>query len=378
MLAYCMNVHPGESLADQARNLEIHATAVATRFRALRPEHASRPFGIGLRLGAPAAAEFVASDDARHRLRAVCAEHRLAPFTMNAFPYGAFHGTAVKEDVYRPTWGDARRVQYTADAALALALLMPEDVVRGSVSTAPLSYKTFHEDPVPAIDNVAFALRAMRDVHRRTGKHLVLSMEPEPGCVPETTAETIRAINAVRACAGDELANYLGVCLDTAHLAVEFEDLAESARQFTRAGITIGKCQISAALECDETPEARQALARFAEGTYLHQTIVKRPDGTLLHFGDLPEALAAPASPGAILRTHFHVPIYETGEPPLRSTAPALRDPAFAGALAENGCDQLEVETYTWNVWRQCAHSATDINDGIARELATALTLFPH
>ena len=377
MLAYCMNVHPGESLEDQSRNLEVHAAAVAARFRQLRPEDAAQPFGVGLRFGAPAAAAFVASPEARRRLRAVCAEHRLAPFTMNAFPYGAFHDTAVKEEVYRPTWSDARRVQYTADAALALALLMPEDVARGSVSTAPLSYKTFRENPEPALANLVLALQAMRAVHHRTGKRLVLAIEPEPGCDPETTAETIRAIDAVRARAGDELAAYLGVCLDTAHLAVEFEDLAASANQFTQAGIAIGKCQVSAALECDDTPAAREALARFAEGTYLHQTVAKRADGALLRFGDLPEALAAPASPGAVLRTHFHVPLYETGEPPLRSTAHALRDPAFAAALAANGCDQFEVETYTWNVWRQCAHSATDVDDGIARELAAAADIFP-
>ena len=378
MLAYCMNVHPGESLEDQSRNLEVHAAAVAARFRQLRPEDAAQPFGVGLRFGAPAAAAFVASPEARRRLRTVCAEHRLAPFTMNAFPYGAFHDTAVKEEVYRPTWSDARRIQYTADAALALALLMPEDVARGSVSTAPLSYKTFRENPEPALANLVLALQAMRTVHRSTGKRLVLAIEPEPGCDPETTAETIRAIDAVRARAGDDLAAYLGVCLDTAHLAVEFEDLAASARAFTRAGVAIGKCQISAALECDDAPAARQALARFAEGTYLHQTILKRPDGSLARFGDLPEALAAPVSPGAVLRTHFHVPLDQTGKPPLRSTAHALRDPAFAAALADNGCDQLEVETYTWNVWRQCAHSATNVDDGIAHELAAACDIFPE
>ena len=58
MLAYCMNVHPGESLEDQSRNLEVHAAAVAARFRELRPETAAHPFGIGLRFGAPAAAAF--------------------------------------------------------------------------------------------------------------------------------------------------------------------------------------------------------------------------------------------------------------------------------------------------------------------------------
>jgi hypothetical protein len=341
----------------------------------LRPECADYPFGIGLRFGAAAAAAFVASPEARRRMKAVCAEHRLAPFTMNAFPYGTFHNTAVKEDVYRPTWGDPRRIQYTADAAYALAMLMPEDIARGSVSTAPLSYKTFHEDPGPAMDNLALALQSLRDLHHRTGKRLVLSIEPEPGCFPETTPETIQVVNAIRARIDDDLADYLGVCLDTAHLAVEFEDLAESARQLTQAGIAIGKCQISAALECDDTPAAREALARFVEGTYLHQTIIRTTDGSLLRYGDLPEALASPPSPGAILRTHFHVPLHEAGLPPLRSTVDALRDSTFIEALAENGCNQFEVETYTWNVWRQCVHSATDIDDGIARELDAAATM---
>ena len=43
MLAYCMNVHPGESLEDQSRNLEVHAAGVAARFRQLRPEAAASP-----------------------------------------------------------------------------------------------------------------------------------------------------------------------------------------------------------------------------------------------------------------------------------------------------------------------------------------------
>ena len=53
MLAYCMNVHPGESLEDQSRNLEVHAAAVAARFRQLRPEDAAQPFGVGLRFRRP-------------------------------------------------------------------------------------------------------------------------------------------------------------------------------------------------------------------------------------------------------------------------------------------------------------------------------------
>lgn len=367
-----MNVHPGETLEEQIANIDVLASDVASRYRTLCAMPSDAVFGLGLRFGSAAAAEFVASPAAQSRLRAICAAHRLAPFTMNAFPFGVFHGSAVKEDVYRPTWSDPRRVAYTADAALSLALLMPAGIDRGSVSTAPLSYKTFGEDTTPAVANVVKALAEIRRIRERTGKHIILSMEPEPGCFPETTEETIAVVNRIKDACGEGLADDIGVCFDTAHLCVEFEDLAASARRFTAAGVQIGKCQISAALECGDTAPSRHALSKYAEGIYLHQTVRKRADGTLQRYGDLPEALKSPAAAGSVLRTHFHVPLFENGDDLLQTTSRELHAPELMIALAANGCDQFEVETYTWDVWRQCAHAATDIQQGIARELCVA------
>ena len=367
-----MNVHPGETLDEQISNIDTLASDVASRYRALRALPVDSAFGLGLRFGSAAAAAFVASPAAQSRLRDLCASRHLAPFTLNAFPFGVFHGSAVKEDVYRPTWSDPRRVAYTADAALSLALLMPAGIDRGSVSTAPLSYKTFGEDTAPAVANFVRALEQIRRIHERTGKHIVLSMEPEPGCFPETTEETVAVVNLIKDACGEALADYLGVCFDTAHLCVEFEDLAASVRRFTAADVRIGKCQISAALECGDTAQSRQALSRYAEGIYLHQTVRRRVDGTLQRFGDLPQALDSPAAPGSVLRTHFHVPLFENGNDLLRTTSRELHAPGLRAALAANGCDQFEVETYTWDVWRQCADTATDIQQGIARELCVA------
>lgn len=370
-----MNVHPGETLEDQIRNIAILASDIAAKHRNRRALPTHSPFGLGLRFGASAAAQFVASPDSQARLRDLCAKHDLAPFTMNAFPFGVFHGSVVKEDVYRPTWSDPRRIQYTTDAARSLALLMPVDIERGSVSTAPLSYKTFDEHPHAPIANVVKALEAIKTIHEETGKFIILSMEPEPGCFPETTTETIAVINQIKDQSGPALAPYLGVCFDTAHLSVEFENLAESVRQFTAADIPIGKCQISAALECDDTEAARTVLAHYAEGVYLHQTIRRDSTGQLTYFGDLPPALDTPITAGSVLRTHFHVPLFENGNADLRTTANDLHHPAFRTALAENGCSQFEVETYTWDVWCHCADSAMDIPSGIARELSVAADL---
>ena len=71
-----------------------------------------RPFGVGLRLSAPAAAE-CAQPAALDDLRALLARHGLYVFTINAFPYGPFHGTPVKEAVYRPDWLEPERRRYT-------------------------------------------------------------------------------------------------------------------------------------------------------------------------------------------------------------------------------------------------------------------------
>lgn len=370
-----MNVHSGETLEEQIHNIDVLASDIARQYRASQSQQPDHPFGLGLRFGHAAAAEFVASPEAQSRLRHLCEHHALVPFTMNAFPFGVFHGSTVKEEVYRPTWSDPRRIIYTENAAHSLALLMPRGTDRGSVSTAPLSYKTFGENAEPAIQNVVIALEKIRRLHERTGKHIVLSMEPEPGCFPETTDETLDVISRIKTQCGEILSPYIGVCFDTAHLSIEFEDLAESIQKFTAAGIQIGKCQLSAALACRDTVESRHALSRYAEGTYLHQTLRRQVNGTLDRFGDLPEALASTPCHGAQMRTHFHVPLFENGDDVLGTTAASLHDSRLIQALRENGCDQFEVETYTWDVWRHCADSATHIVAGIVRELHVATNI---
>ena len=61
---------------------------------------------------------------------------------MNGFPYGDFHGTRVKEDVYAPDWTTPERVEYTKRLFDILAAIAPADS-GGSVSTVPCSYKEF-------------------------------------------------------------------------------------------------------------------------------------------------------------------------------------------------------------------------------------------
>lgn len=96
-LTYCTNVHRGESWPDVARAIAQHVVAVKAR---VSP---GAPFGVGLRLSASAARE-LAEPRTLATARAMFALHGLYVFTINGFPYGAFHGTPVKEAVYRPDW----------------------------------------------------------------------------------------------------------------------------------------------------------------------------------------------------------------------------------------------------------------------------------
>src|SRR5258706_8347089 len=92
-LTYCTNIHPGESWPEVRANVTRHVTAVKAR---VAPD---RPFGVGLRLSAAAAAALARPDELM-AFRELLAAHDLYVFTLNGFPYGAFHGTTVKEAVY--------------------------------------------------------------------------------------------------------------------------------------------------------------------------------------------------------------------------------------------------------------------------------------
>ena len=87
-LAYCTNIHRGESWAQTFETLQKYTLAVRDQVCA------GQPYAIGLRLGADAAREL--SD--RPTLLAFqkwLERNHCYVFTINGFPYGQFHGTRV-------------------------------------------------------------------------------------------------------------------------------------------------------------------------------------------------------------------------------------------------------------------------------------------
>ncbi len=384
-LSYCTNIHPGESLSDVRRALIEHTAVIAHQM------HAGQPFGVGLRLSDRAARE-LEDRDACAAFAGLLSEHNLYVYTLNGFPYGAFHGAAVKQAVYRPDWRSDQRVQYTLRLARVLTELLPEGV-NGSISTVPGG---FRDDIMDDADRALVAAQlvraaiALRTLAEQTGRHVLLALEPEPHCQIETLAEAIaffegfvfcresiaRVTNATgltAQAAEGVLRAHLGVCLDVCHAAVEFEDVSEAVAALRRAGIAIGKVQLSNALRIARVDAAAlEALRSFIDPVYLHQVVERGSDG-LRRFLDLPDAIArqrAQPRNDVEWRVHFHIPLYAEPGGSLSSTAPVLRD-ALAALRQHAFTDHAEVETYTWDVL-PAAMREGDVNASIVRELQFA------
>lgn len=346
-LAYCTNIHPAETWEETWQALKTHTLAVRDR---VCPH--GTPYAIGLRLSAAAAATLTQPHHLQ-QFKTWLEKENCYIFTINGFPYGAFHGTRVKENVYRPDWTTPERLHYTNTLFDIIAHLTPEGV-QGSVSTLPASFKAFNADEPTIFKNLEACARHIETLSNTHQRDLHLGLEPEPLGHFENTAETLTFFDRLLAAAADPalVRRRIGINYDTCHFALEFDDCHTSLDALRAAGLRISKVHLSSALEFDPTcPEAIKKIQTFAEPTYLHQVIVQHPDRTLTRHHDLPDFLQSPtpASPSTA-RTHFHIPLYANPEPPLTSTSHHATDAITYLKKHPHFCPHFEIETYTWNV----------------------------
>ncbi|HEY3494921.1 MAG TPA: metabolite traffic protein EboE [Polyangiaceae bacterium] len=379
-LTYCTNIHAGESWAEVERVLRTFVPQVK---RAVSPRE---PFGVGLRLAGRAAAELERPGSIEQARDALAASN-LYVFTLNGFPYGEFHGARVKQKVYLPDWLEERRVGYTISLARVLSLLLPEGVP-GSISTVPGCFAPRAAAPHAArtmAQNIARVAGELVQIERDLGHAVALALEPEPACFLETTEQAIaffeqhlfheetlqffgRLVGLDAASAERALRRHVGVCLDACHASVEFESPLDALRRLRSAGIAVPKLQVSAGLRV-RSPDAAalSALRAFADDVYLHQTVVRSPNGALRRFVDLADAIehAGELDAGAEWRVHFHVPVFEAELPPFSSTRAELSELLRAAPELPSA---LEVETYTFDVL-PAAYRTGSVTDDLAREL---------
>jgi sugar phosphate isomerase/epimerase len=418
LLTYCANAHPGERLDDVLDALRRFGGAIRCALGADR-------MGLGLWLSRGALSELASRGV--DRLRAALDRERLFAFTLNGFPYGNFHADVVKRAVYHPDWGTGERRGYTLELAEVLAALLVDapaaagdsggGLDRGTISTLPLGHRG---EAGPGLEARALAelcglagdLARLRD---RTGRSIRVCVEPEPGCLLETTADALRLFGEAlpaaarrHGAAPEHVAEHLGVCFDTCHQAVAFEDARASLDALAAAGVPVGKVQLSSAVVVYRpgSDAARRAIARFDEPRFLHQARARRDDGRLDAADDLGDAGALPTD--RPWRVHFHVPIHRelvgedaadghvpaaargvgaseqrsreaasTGRAPtsIGTTRTFLVDAIAALRAGPGPLPHLEVETYTWSVLPDGERPTDDaaLVAGIAAELRWAM-----
>lgn len=396
-LTYCTNMHAGESWERMFRGIREYTLPI--RDRVCPGER----FGVGLWLSDRASRELLQGGQLAE-FRAFCEDRGLYVFTLNGFPFGNFHGRVVKEDVYRPDWREAARLEYTNRLADILAALLPEEM-EGSISTVPGSFKEFisETDEIRRMaENLALHALHLANIRESTGTLIHLGLEPEPLAFVETCDELIAFFHQHVFTSGlrvlmretgwsedrafDCLRTHLGMCYDTCHQAIQYEEPYEIIQKLAGAGIRISKLQVSSAmkLELADGPAAVDAweavltqLERFVEPTYLHQVVEQRA-GRIRRHRDLDRALATIRSELARgvrtareWRVHFHLPLFLPRAGLIGTTRDHIEE-VFAHMGEANTIRHLEIETYTWDVLPP-VYKDMDLIEAVARELEWVL-----
>ena len=386
-IGYCTNVHAGRDLASVIQNIHRYCHPIRERV------HPDTELGIGLWFSEDSARQALESDHLAP-LRDLLQACKLIPFTLNGFPQGDFHSQIVKHRVYEPTWWTTQRRDYTLSLVELLDQILPPGLV-GSISTLPISWgepRPTHEQLTTAASHIVEIAQSLHQRFEKTGRMITVAIEPEPGCYL-TDSASFRAFYSQYLSApflsesdADTVRKYISLCHDVCHAAVMFEDQTIELTKLAHEAISIGKTQVSSAIEVDwdklslsDKSLALEQLSSFAEDRYLHQTVCKsaqshssQPLTTLIE--DLPRALSTVADPSQLSgcwRVHFHVPIYLDQIGYLRSTrseierfvdfmrSPHANKPKFTG--------HFEIETYAWEVAPK-AIRVGDLVEGIAHE----------
>jgi sugar phosphate isomerase/epimerase len=382
-LSYSTLVHPGDTWPEMWDSLQKYVPQVKAR---VCPDE---PFGVSLRISASSAETLTANPDKRTELKQFLSANDMYLYTVNAFPYGPFKNTLVKERVYEPDWRTDERAVYTMQVADILAEVCEPDI-DPTIQSPPLGFK-------PRVTSADVVDEFTRQVIRVVG-HLVklkeekgrkvrLALEPEPYCFLETTEEALKyfgehlyaqksvlalsqATGLSSAGAEDALRDHLGMVYDICHQAVEFEDIGESLRALADAGIPVFKLQEAAAVRVPQVDrEQVEALRRFADTVYLTQTVERR-DNRMSRYLNLEDAFEAyERDPGGQRewRIHFHVPVFLEDLGDFKTTRFAIEE-ALRFHKANKLSPHLEIETYTWDVLPE--HLKTgDIVDYVEMEL---------
>ncbi len=410
-VGYCTNVHAGVDLPSIRENLDQFAVSVRQKLVGNGDINNQDSLGVGLWIPDQASRELVAGDAAIQFARFL-KDRQLDAFTINGFPYDNFHQDVVKHQVYLPTWCDRRRLEYTQRLADILSAIMPGESNDssassasatsnrppvGSISTLPIGWPDNpsdfdgQRDELKTIQLAGSHFRELADylekIESNTGQRIVVAIEPEPGCILDTTEDVIAFFETQLPDTSHR--KYITVCHDVCHSAVMMEPQATVIQRLSHAGIGIGKVQVSSAILVDwesmadgRRKEAIEQLAEFAEDRYLHQTGCQSSDKAFRLAEDLPQLIQSVRDESGTVQddrwaVHFHVPIFlqrfghlATSQPDVLEVLRTLLAPETSVDFIESVefTGHLEIETYAWSVLPESMRKR-DLADDISQEI---------
>tara|TARA_B110000196_G_scaffold316694_1_gene328483 strand:+ start:1204 stop:2286 length:1083 start_codon:yes stop_codon:yes gene_type:complete len=333
MLGYCTNVHSGDTFSD----------VLATIQNIYKPicNEGKHNACVGLWLSNTASIETNSA-----QLKDTLEACNVRVSTMNGFPYSNFHSKVVQHNVYTPNWADPKRFEYTKRLATIFSDITNETDV--GISTLPLGWESDSFTNQDAAVFLQGCVQFLFELEQQTGVCVHIDIETEPGCRLQRAEDLACFMNTYFK--DDELARrHIRVCHDTCHGAVMQENVENMVTQYNSAGLTIGKVQLSNALEVNfdtgNVEEKSQALQSMIEPRYLHQTTIQH-DGAISFHENLTKEMFA--SPQGLWRVHFHVPIHLASFGVLGTTQDSLE--RAIPILTQAGATNWEVETYTWDV----------------------------
>lgn len=404
-LAYCSNVHPGESLA------EVTST-ITKKLNAVRNQRQLTRMASGLWLSNLAINQLHSNNDEHALFSAALQSANIKITSLNGFPYGNFHQKVVKQAVYLPSWAEVERLEYAKQLAQFLAHELDVNYAHtvinhdgtstpyGAISTLPLGYAKgwTAEHTVKAVDHLLELALFLEQLELKTGKRIVFGIEMEPDCVLESTPQLVRFFQQSllphaqqQGVEKARILRYIGCCYDTCHQAVMFENPDDSLTRITNAGINICKIQISNAVEVKLTNELQieTLCALFNDSKFLHQCKLKSANQNDIAIADL----TADELKSALKRhqqgqqshpnkvplectIHYHVPIHLSelaAEPALAgallSTQQAIKDTLDFLQAHPKLMPYLEIETYTWlQMLKQSDSPQAELIDGLTDE----------
>ncbi|MBX9393431.1 metabolite traffic protein EboE [Streptomyces sp. TRM72054] len=332
-LGYCSNVHPATSVDELIAGMGRYAREIRNRLGADR-------LSVTLWIPYAVAKELDSDTVAIRQLDAALRRHRIDVVSLNGFPCQP-HRPGAKYGVFRPDWTEGPRRDYTETLARILVRIMPDDSAEGSISTLPLYWRSRadSETEQKAVSALRQANETLARIQEESGRLVRVGMEPEPGCIIERVDEAVTFLSELRL-------SHMGLCLDTCHMAVQFEDPASCLAVAESHQVPVVKAQLANGLRATD-PRSAAWLGVYDEAACMHQTRELRPGGVVHGVDDLGTAIAGGLPGDGEWRVHYHYPLHFQENSTQDFLTRAMKTLLGDGAPVTR---HLEVETYTWRL----------------------------